>query len=134
MTADDKQRAEGLAARAQIMGEDWVSSAGQSPGLAAFTDRAIDQVWSTSWTAPDLELRLKSVITIAVLAALGHLDELRAHAAGALRAALLDAAELRALVLHALPYVGFPAARHAMVVVDEVIAAAGPAASPGGDA
>ena len=125
MTADEGQRAQGLAVRARIMGDDWVSSAGQSPGLAAFTERAIDQVWSTAWTAPALELRLKSVTTISVLAALGHLDELRAHAAGALRAGLLDAAELRALILHALPYVGFPAARHAMVVVDEVVQAAG---------
>jgi alkylhydroperoxidase/carboxymuconolactone decarboxylase family protein YurZ len=125
MTADDKQRAEGRAVRARIMGDDWVSSAGQSPGLAAFTERAIDQVWATAWTAPSLELRLKSVTTISVLAALGHLDELRAHAAGALRAGLLDAAELRALILHALPYVGFPAARQAMVVVDEVVQAAG---------
>lgn len=133
MTAEDKRRAEGLAVRARIMGDDWVSSSGQSPGLAEFTERAIDQVWATAWTSPALELRLKSVTTISVLAALGHLGELRAHAAGALRASLLDAAELRALVLHALPYVGFPAARHAMVVVDEVIAAAGPAASPGGD-
>lgn len=127
------QRAEGRAVRARIMGDDWVSSAGQGPGLAAFTERAIDQVWSTAWTSPDLELRLKSVTTISVLAALGHVDELRAHAAGALRAGLLDAGQLRALVLQALPYIGFPAARHAMVVADEVIAAAGPAASPGGD-
>lgn len=127
MTADERQRAEGLAVRARILGDDWVSSAGQSPGLAAFTERAIDQVWATAWTSPALELRLKSVTTISVLAALGHLDELRAHAAGALRAGLLDAAELRAVVLHALPYVGFPAARHAMVVVDEVLQAAGAA-------
>ena len=130
---DAAQRAAGLAVRAQIMGEGWVSAAAQSPGLAAFTERAIDQVWAVAWTSPALELRLKSVTTISVLAALGHLDELRAHAAGALRAGLLDAGELRALVLQALPYIGFPAARHAMVVADEVIAAADPAASPGGD-
>lgn len=102
------------------MGDAWVSGADATPGLAAFTERAIDQVWSTAWTAPGLELRLKSVVTISVLTTLGHLDELRAHAAGALRASLLTAEELRAIVLHATPYVGFPAGRHAMVVVDEV--------------
>lgn len=116
---------DGMAVRARIMGDEWVASAEETPGLAAFTRRAVEQVWSTAWTAPELELRLKSVTTIAVLVAGGHLGELRAHAAGALRAGLLDADELRGLVLHALPYVGFPTARHAMVVVDEVVAASG---------
>lgn len=125
MTASEEQRTRGLAAREQLMGQAWVSSADATPGLALFTERAREWVWGTAWGDATLELRLKSVTTLSILIAQGALDELRAHAAGALRAGLLDPDQLRSLALHATCYVGFPSGRHAMVVIDDVIASAG---------
>ena len=122
MESKDDRLTRGQEIRTRIMGGGWVSSATVSPGLAAFTERAVDHVWSTVWTDPAMPLPMKSTVTLSVLIAQGHLDEFEAHAAGALRAGLLDAATLRAIVLHALPYVGFPAARHAMATLDGAIA------------
>lgn len=119
------RRERGALARQMIMGEEWASAAKSSRGLAAFTEQAVEHVWCAVWGETSLEMRLKSLSTLSALIALGHLDELRPHVAGALRSDLLTAEELRAVALHLAPYVGYPAARHAMVVIDDVVAALG---------
>ena len=87
-----------------------------------FTELGIQNIWCGSWLDPTLELRLKSVTTISAMIALRHGGLLGFHVAGALREGLLDAAELRAIAIHLNPYVGYPTARDAMVVIDRVIA------------
>jgi 4-carboxymuconolactone decarboxylase len=118
----DPRREEGLAIRARILGETWDSGSRTSPGLAAFTELGIQNIWCGSWIDPTLELRLKSVTTISALIALRHLGLLGFHVAGALREGLLTPDEVRALALHLNPYVGYPTARDAMVVIDSEIA------------
>ena len=121
MTDLDKRHERGIGAREAIMGADWTSSAASTPGLAAFTEHAVEHVWSAVWGDEVLELQQKSLATISALVALGHLDELRPHAAGALRLGLFEPDQLRAVVLHLAPYVGYPQARHAMVLIEDVI-------------
>jgi alkylhydroperoxidase/carboxymuconolactone decarboxylase family protein YurZ len=118
----DPRREEGLAIRARILGEAWDSGSRASPGLEAFTELGIQNIWCGSWIDPTLEIRLKSVTTISALIALRHLGLLGVHVAGALREGLLTADEVRALALHLNPYVGYPTARDAMVVIDREIA------------
>ena len=124
VTGQTDRQQRGTQARELIMGTEWTSSAGATPGLAAFTDQAVDHVWCAVWSDDTLEMKQKSLSTISALIALGHLDELRPHVAGAMRAGLLDADQVRAVALHLAPYVGYPRARHAMVVIEEVIATA----------
>jgi 4-carboxymuconolactone decarboxylase len=116
----DRTRA--LAIRQKIMGDGWVTSVADTPGIASFTEQAVDHLWGGEWLDTTLELRLKSLTTITALMSLGHLDELRPHVRGALREGLFTPDEIRAAVRHASPYIGYPAGRHAMVVVDEVAA------------
>jgi alkylhydroperoxidase/carboxymuconolactone decarboxylase family protein YurZ len=118
----DPRREEGLAVRARILGEAWDSGSRATPGLEAFTELGIQNIWCGSWIDPALEIRLKSVTTISALIALRHLGLLGFHVAGALREGLLTADEVRALALHLNPYVGYPTAREAMVVIDREIA------------
>jgi len=117
----DPRREQGLAVRARIMGAAWDRGSRVSPGLAAFTEAGIQDIWCGSWIDPALELRLKSVTTISALIALRHTGLLGFHVAGALREGLLSAAEIRAIALHLNPYVGYPVARDAMVVIDQEI-------------
>lgn len=117
----DPRREQGLAVRATIMGAAWDRGSRVSPGLAAFTELGIQNIWCGSWIDPALELRLKSVTTISALIALRHTGLLGFHVAGALREGLLSAAEIRAIALHLNPYVGYPVARDAMVVIDKEI-------------
>ena len=118
----DPRREQALAIRAKILGEAWDPASRATPGLEAFTELGIEHIWCGSWIDPTLELRLKSVVTISALIALRHLGLLGFHVAGALREGLLTADEVRAVALHLNPYVGYPAAREAMVVIDREIA------------
>jgi alkylhydroperoxidase/carboxymuconolactone decarboxylase family protein YurZ len=96
-----------LAVRAKILGPAWDEGSRVSPGLARFTELGIQNIWNGTWVEPDLELRMRSTITISALVAIRMHGLLRVHVAGALRERLLSAAELRALVLHLNPYVGY---------------------------
>jgi alkylhydroperoxidase/carboxymuconolactone decarboxylase family protein YurZ len=122
MTTSERRRQQGLEIRDRILGPSWDDQSRTSPGLAMFTEAGIEHIWCGSWIDPTLELRLKSTATIVTTIALRHHHLLGVHVAGALRERLLSPAELRALALHLNPYVGYPTAREAMVVIDRVIA------------
>jgi alkylhydroperoxidase/carboxymuconolactone decarboxylase family protein YurZ len=117
----DQRREQALAIRARILGEAWDADSRTTPGLEAFTELGIANIWCGQWIDPVLELRLKSVVTISALIALRQLGLLGFHVAGALRESLLIPDEVRAVALHLNPYVGYPAARDAMVVIDREI-------------
>ena len=118
----DERREQALAIRARILGETWDAGSRTTPGLEAFTELGIQNIWCGQWIDPVLELRLKSVVTISALIAMRHSGLLGFHVAGALRESLLSADEIRGVALHLNPYVGYPTARDAMVVIDREIA------------
>ena len=117
----DPRREQALAIRARILGEKWDAGSRVTPGLEAFTELGIQHMWMGQWIDPVLELRLKSTVTISSLIALRHLGLLGFHIAGALREGLLSPQEVRGIALHLNPYVGYPVARDAMVVIDREI-------------
>jgi alkylhydroperoxidase/carboxymuconolactone decarboxylase family protein YurZ len=121
-TDAESRRAAGMAIRAKVLGEAWDETSRTSPGLSAFTDVAIDHIWSGEWIDPTLPLREKSLITISTVATRQHLGLLKFHVAGALRLGTLNADEIRAVILHLNPYIGYPTARDAMIVADQAIA------------
>jgi 3-oxoadipate enol-lactonase/4-carboxymuconolactone decarboxylase len=118
----DERREQALAIRARILGETWDAGSRTTPGLEAFTELGIQNIWCGQWIDPALELRLKSVVTISALIAMRHSGLLGFHVAGALRESLLSADEIRGVALHLNPYVGYPTARDAMVIIDREIA------------
>jgi 3-oxoadipate enol-lactonase/4-carboxymuconolactone decarboxylase len=129
----DVRREQALAIRARILGETWDAGSRTTPGLEAFTELGIQNIWSGQWIDPALELRLKSVVTISALIAMRHSGLLGFHVAGALRESLLSPEEIRGVALHLNPYVGYPTARDAMVVIDREIAEHEQAADRGAD-
>jgi 4-carboxymuconolactone decarboxylase len=120
--SQSERRRAALEIRDRILGPSWDDTSRSTPGLAMFTEAGIDNIWAGSWVDPTLELRLKSVSTITMTIALRHHNLLGYHVAGALREGLLSPDELRALAMHLNPYIGYPTARDAMVVIDRVIA------------
>jgi alkylhydroperoxidase/carboxymuconolactone decarboxylase family protein YurZ len=106
--------------RRLILGEEWVRAApgGDEDALAHFSALAAEHVWNTFWVRDGLELRLRSVVTIAALVALDATDELEVHVAGALRARLLTPVEIREAILQLAPYLGYPRVRHAIARVN----------------
>ena len=119
-TAYDK----GLATRKQVMGEDFVAAA--VANTTAFTQPIQDHInraaWGDTWQRPGLDLKTRSLITVAMLTALGKQNELKGHVRGALNNGA-TVAELQEVLLHAAIYCGVPASVEAFRTANEVVTA-----------
>jgi 4-carboxymuconolactone decarboxylase len=71
------------------------------------------------WSRPSLELKTRSLITVAALAALGRQNALRLNIEMALNNGATRA-EVLETILHMVVYAGFPACWDALVIADEV--------------
>jgi 4-carboxymuconolactone decarboxylase len=71
------------------------------------------------WARPGLAIRDRSLVTVAQLAALGRLDELRAHLAGARNVGITQE-ELVEVLMQTAVYAGVPAANAALAVAADV--------------
>lgn len=103
----------GRRVRAEVLGADHVARAqAQQTPLDADFQRFITEVaWGSVWARPDLDRRTRSLVTIAILAALGR-EELALH----LRASRnigVDPKEIVEVLLHVAVYAGIPAANTA---------------------
>src|SRR5260370_42318360 len=56
---------------------------GGDPFLAPFFETAIEHVWGGVWNRPGLDLKCRSLVVVAVLAATRHNEELKTHLRGA---------------------------------------------------
>ncbi len=126
--SDDSAYDKGLALRKQVMGEDFVARA--LGGATAFTSPIQDHItaraWGDVWQRPGLDLKTRSMITVAMLAALGRQHELKGHVRGALNNGVTPE-ELQELLLHAAVYCGVPTAVEAFRSAAEVVDAPKPA-------
>lgn len=121
--SSEPKTVDGADIRRAIMGEAWVTSAqaGDGDALDHFSRISIDHVWRAFWPRPGLELPLRSAVTIAALASLEAHGELVAHVKGALRNKFLTPLQVRELLLHLTPYIGFPRSRHAIEAVNDIL-------------
>jgi len=122
--ADPRYQA-GLAVRRQVLGDAHVDRA-----LAAATafDRDFQAhitrtAWGGVWTRPGLDRRTRSLITLAVLASLGHEEEFKLHLR-ATRNTGATPADISEMLLHISVYAGVPAANSAMRLAKAVLAEA----------
>jgi 4-carboxymuconolactone decarboxylase len=118
----DRQKA-GLKVRREVLGDAHVdrAEAAKTQFDAAFQQLINEAAWGSVWTRPNWTLRERSMVTLALLAALGHHDELAMHvrATGNTGATPGDIAEA---MLHVAIYAGVPAANHAIKVAKTVLA------------
>jgi 4-carboxymuconolactone decarboxylase len=82
----DSQFDKGLATRKQVMGEDFVARAfgGATEFTAPIQQYITRNAWGDVWQRPGLDLKTRSLITVAMLTALGKQHELKGHVRGAL--------------------------------------------------
>ena len=83
-------------------------------------DLVMENAWGSTWNRNDLPKDTRSLVTISMLIALKAPNELKGHVRGALRNGVTKE-EIRAVILHASVYCGFPAAIEAMRAAREVI-------------
>ena len=77
--------------------------------------------WGSVWSGKHFSLRERSIVTIALLAALGHDEEVAMHVrATANTGATQD--DIREALMHVAIYAGVPAANHAIKIVKQTFA------------
>lgn len=118
----DSQYDKGLATRKQVMGEDFVARAlGQVTDFTQPIQQYITRnAWGDVWQREGLDLKTRSLITVAMLTALGKQHELKGHVRGALNNGA-TVAEIQEVLLHASIYCGVPTAVEAFRSAAEVV-------------
>ena len=118
----DSQFDKGLATRKQVMGEDFVARAfgGATEFTAPIQQYITRNAWGDVWQRPGLDLKTRSLITVAMLIALGKQHELKGHVRGALNNGATPQ-ELQEVLLHASIYCGLPTAVEAFRTAAEVV-------------
>ena len=100
--------------RRQVMGDEFVDRALNNSN--EFTQPMQDYInehgWGSTWQREELDLKTRSLVTIAMLAALKAPTELTGHIRGALRNGA-SKAEIQEVLLHSAVYCGAPAAQEA---------------------
>ncbi len=77
-------------------------------GQSAMFDVMIEQLFAEIWTRPGLDIPMRRLITLGVLAAQSRFDVLELQFLRALRTGELDALQVRETVIHLIGYVGYP--------------------------
>ena len=108
--------------RRQVMGDDFVDLA-----LANTDDFSVplqnyinEHGWGATWQRSGLDLKTRSLITIAMLTALKAPNELKGHICGALRNGA-TVSEIQEVLLHSAVYCGAPATQEAFRAAKEVL-------------
>jgi 4-carboxymuconolactone decarboxylase len=114
MTMADDLHDRGMAVRKAVLGEAHVARA--SANATAFDQDfqtfITQYAWGGVWTRPGLERKTRSLLTIAMLAALGHTEELKMHIR-ATRNTGATREEVKEVLLQVAVYAGVPAANAA---------------------
>ncbi len=120
--SDDAYKA-GLAVRRRVLGDAHVKRATAN---ATDFDRDFQQfitsyAWGSVWTRPGLDVKMRSLLTIAILATLGRAEELKLHV-GATRNTGATPDEVRETLMHVAVYAGVPAANAAFRIAKDALA------------
>ncbi|QRY42696.1 carboxymuconolactone decarboxylase family protein [Mycolicibacterium boenickei] len=138
MTSHDKKTAlerrnAGAKIVVDMLGADFsnmmAGSADRDDAASMLGRLALEQCYGDVWTRPELSRRDRSLVTLGILMSAGHRDEIANHVRGAL-ANGVTVTELTEIALHSAPYIGLPAAGHAMSTVTETCAAYATTATP----
>jgi 4-carboxymuconolactone decarboxylase len=121
--SDESRLDAGLRVRRAVLGDIHVdrAQAAATEFDAPFQRFITETAWGTLWADDALDRRTRSLVTIAILAALGRHEELALH----LRASVNTGAtpsEIRAALMHVAVYAGVPAANGAFTLAKDILA------------
>jgi 4-carboxymuconolactone decarboxylase len=112
---------QGMTTRRRVLGDAHVdrAEAGKTAFDQPFQDLITEAAWGHVWSRDRITPRERSMLTIALLAALGNFDEVAMHVratanTGATREDVMEA------LLHVAIYAGVPRANHAIKIAREV--------------
>ena len=114
---------QGLATRRKVLGDAHVerAQAAATDFDRPFQDLITEAAWGHVWSRPGWTLRERSIVTIALLAALGQDDEVAMHVR-ATRNTGATKEDIKEALLHVAVYAGVPAVNHAIKIVKKTFA------------
>lgn len=118
----ERKSIDGEKVRREVLGDAHVdrSQARATEFDAAFQRYITEAAWGSVWSRPQLDRRTRSLVTIALLGALGHYDELEMHVRAA-RNTGAEPAEIAEALLHVAVYAGVPAANQAFAAANRAL-------------
>ena len=127
MSATDEREpryAEGMATRRAVLGDAHVDRAAAAATAfdEPFQTFIVEGAWGSVWSRPQLTKRERSLLTIALLAALGCHEELVLHTRAAANTGA-SPEDIREALMHVAVYAGVPAANTAFRIVKQTFAA-----------
>jgi 4-carboxymuconolactone decarboxylase len=124
MEADEKGLYErGLKVRREVLGAEYVdkSVASADDFQRHFQEYVTKHCWGAVWTRPGLPRKTRSMLNLAMLAALGRSNELKLHLKGAVNNGVTKE-EMAEIFLQVGVYCGAPAALESFKMAKEVFA------------
>jgi 4-carboxymuconolactone decarboxylase len=123
---DDAERTRrGMTVRREVLGDEHVDRAVATTGsfTEPFQDLITRYAWGEIWSRPGLSRAERSLVTLAVLAALHHDNELAMHVKAALRNGL-QPEQISEVLLQVALYAGVPAGNRAFAVAQRALSEA----------
>lgn len=119
--ASDRYR-EGMKTRREVLGDSYVDNAERNRTAfdEPFQTLITETAWGSVWSRPTMTRRERSIVTIALLAALGHDEEVAMHVRATANTGATPE-DLQEAMLHVAIYAGVPAANHAMKIVKKTL-------------
>lgn len=107
----------GMAVRRAVLGGSHVdrATAAVTDFDAPFQRFITEGAWGTVWSRPQFTRRERSIVTIALLSALGHDEEVAMHVRATARTGA-SAEDIAEALMHVAVYAGVPAANHAIKI------------------
>lgn len=118
----------GMKTRRRVLGDEWVDRAVATTTdfNADFQDLITRYAWDEIWNRPALPHKVRRMIVIAQMVALGRWEEFALHVRAALQSGDLGPDDLKEVLLQSAVYCGVPAANHAFKEARAVIEALDP--------
>lgn len=122
MAKDSDLHQKGMKARRSVLGDAHVdqAQAHTTDFDAPFQELIVESAWGRVWSRPNWTKRERSIVTIALLAALGHDDEVAMHVR-ATRNTGATPEDITEALLHVAVYAGVPAANRAIRIAKRVL-------------
>jgi 4-carboxymuconolactone decarboxylase len=105
----------GMATRSKVMGKKHIAKRHASTDKFSLQQQEFvtAYAWGAFWSRKDLPLKIRSLVTLAMITALNRPDEIKGHIRGALNNGATPE-EIMGVFHHATVYCGFPAANGAV--------------------
>jgi len=118
-----KRHDQGMKTRRSVLGDAHVdrAEANKTEFDAPFQGLITEGAWGHVWSGEQFTKRERSIVTIALLAALGHDEEVAMHVRATANTGATQE-DIREALMHVAIYAGVPAANHAIKIVKQTYA------------